>query len=1282
MKSKKVLTILLSLAIMLTFMPVMAFADDGDVSAAAATPEAFLTTAKTTTPIEYATLGDAISAANGMTTETDITITLNKDVTVTGTPEVRVPLTIDLNEHELTESARAQLSPNKGQWGPNWNRTVCRQDTETSIVFATHETTRCYNWTENSDHSWSVTSEDEVCDNCGKQRASRLSGNMLSSIVDQTGTTYRYGTGSGSRVTVLSTYFVAASETPAYTVTSGPTVRKVGNVVQRIDGAPVFDATIRNSDSYETTDVLAAVTPATDAEIEGAKATGGLGIKALDSNTDVTSSAENSIATCKAPAKTIFKVQVVDPDGNVLVTQYRWDTASAPKTDHEKGRFAGIQYVVKNSQKYMTEDAVIAAAEAAGDNFVRYEYDEVTQGYYLWVYKTESGRASVVTDVSSPLTIDPYALSADKKGFSYRPVFYCVFDFTTTHADGFVFGELTEVTACDNATTNAEYKDGAHSQCETWVYPVQKIKSEYYATSTSKTKSTDYTNVKFASEGKVREADYSHVKSGDKYAEYVEATCATPGKAHVDCPICLQSSAFVPIPTLAHHIVVIPDSKINPTTGAVTVNTYVDGTEVFLSGIASSDKKTATVAPTCTVKGGVYEYCDGTNNKNHPHFVLKEELAPTGHDLNDREAATGTWAPLESGKLAAVKEDGSLVEDVTYRTTVVCKNETGLPATKTVVYHTKAGKDGIGTDGLIHKYSAISKSGEPVGSDCQHKGEVTFTVDSLKTATNTAIKEKAEGIYGPHSYKVNSFGWSRYYDKATASVECTVKNCTSKVTKDATVEKSTAASGLTTYKATYGDASESKEIFTFEGGELSFDESAITDGNLIVEKTGVAQQVPDVTVTINDTVIDSDSYQVAWTYNSSTKVATATATWKSTTTTGHAVDRRTAYTSVSKSINVGAKTMFNGFTPEVKYDGKVITSGYSKPYDPAKAFDVAATARDSAGTVEDATVKYAISDEEVVAGDGKTKQENIEALDFSYDEVKGLKNVGTYYVYAQASKDGYTTYTSANPVATLTVTAVTVVASIDNFTMRQGENPEFNMSVVEKATGKVIDYDKSEFKVTSVGGQELHDLIPGDYALLVTSENYIVETSSIPGRVGTVTVLTKDGKTPEEEAKAAAEAADKALADAGKITTDAYTADSVKKVQEAQAALKAVLAKTPAASTEEVEAATAALNDAIAKAVALKANDMKVKVKKVKAKVGKKKTKKAVIVTGAEGTVTIKKANKAGGKKIVVKNNGKIVVKKGLKKGTYKVKVTVTAAGDTTHKAMKVTKTVKVVVKK
>lgn len=105
----------------------------------------------------------------------------------------------------------------------------------------------------------------------------------------------------------------------------------------------------------------------------------------------------------------------------------------------------------------------------------------------------------------------------------------------------------------------------------------------------------------------------------------------------------------------------------------------------------------------------------------------------------------------------------------------------------------------------------------------------------------------------------------------------------------------------------------------------------------------------------------------------------------------------------------------------------------------------------------------------------------------------------------------------------------------------------------------------------------------------------------------------------------------------------------------------------------------------VIKKLAKKKNTLKVKGRtiKVKAKTFKKKKKvtfkraKAITVKDAKGKVAYKKVK--GNKKILVAKNGNIVVKKGLKKGTYKIKVSVTASGTAAYK--KLTKTVIVTVK-
>ena len=90
----------------------------------------------------------------------------------------------------------------------------------------------------------------------------------------------------------------------------------------------------------------------------------------------------------------------------------------------------------------------------------------------------------------------------------------------------------------------------------------------------------------------------------------------------------------------------------------------------------------------------------------------------------------------------------------------------------------------------------------------------------------------------------------------------------------------------------------------------------------------------------------------------------------------------------------------------------------------------------------------------------------------------------------------------------------------------------------------------------------------------------------------------------------------------------------------------------------------------------------KPKAKTVKAAKLKKKAQtvtKAITVKKAKGKVTYKKAG--GSAKLTISKAGKITVKKGTKKGTYKIKVTVKAAGNKNFKAASKKVTVKIRVK-
>ncbi len=123
------------------------------------------------------------------------------------------------------------------------------------------------------------------------------------------------------------------------------------------------------------------------------------------------------------------------------------------------------------------------------------------------------------------------------------------------------------------------------------------------------------------------------------------------------------------------------------------------------------------------------------------------------------------------------------------------------------------------------------------------------------------------------------------------------------------------------------------------------------------------------------------------------------------------------------------------------------------------------------------------------------------------------------------------------------------------------------------------------------------------------------------------------------------------------------------------------------AANNTTAAGTGTSDTGSANAAAKKSQPMKVKVVKKTIKASKLKKKARVIsgaikVTNNKGTVTFSRVKKGSSKALKInKKNGKITVKKGTKKGTYKIKVKVSAKGDASYLAGEKTVTVKIKVK-
>ena len=218
---------------------------------------------------------------------------------------------------------------------------------------------------------------------------------------------------------------------------------------------------------------------------------------------------------------------------------------------------------------------------------------------------------------------------------------------------------------------------------------------------------------------------------------------------------------------------------------------------------------------------------------------------------------------------------------------------------------------------------------------------------------------------------------------------------------------------------------------------------------------------------------------------------------------------------------------------------------------------------------------------------------------------------------------------------------------------------------------------------------------------------YIDELGKItwhPGGMGNNTKVTvaEDGSTILFQFKLLASRPTKEGTDPEAVIATVYGPNDEKpedfsKVAYPETPEETTVAPTTAAPTE-VEPTTAATTTeqptTEKKVTAKKANTIKVKAKKVTVKAKKLKKKaqkvkitKALKVTKAKGTVTYAKVKKGSTKKFFKKvkiaaKSGKITIKKcKLKKGTYKLKIKVTAAGTKNYKKKSVSKVVKFKVK-
>ena len=293
------------------------------------------------------------------------------------------------------------------------------------------------------------------------------------------------------------------------------------------------------------------------------------------------------------------------------------------------------------------------------------------------------------------------------------------------------------------------------------------------------------------------------------------------------------------------------------------------------------------------------------------------------------------------------------------------------------------------------------------------------------------------------------------------------------------------------------------------------------------------------------------------------------------------------------------------------------------------------------------------------------------------------KAIGTYYVKATATVSETESYTSN--VAKLTIGKGKSSIKVGPKTVAyNGKAVTAGALTKTGSTGKVTYTYYSDEKCTKVV-KAANVKNAGTYyvkATVAADNNYNAATSA-----AAKITINKAKSTIKVAAKTATY--NKKAVTAGKVTKTGSTGKVTYKYFNAK---KKAIAKAPVnAGTYYVKATVAAnanyaaATSGFAKITIRKAAQSVKKIvptaKAYKASVLKKKAQTFVLKATKVGTgkVTFKKA--AGNAKIVVAANGKVTVKKGLKKGTYKVTVNVAVAGNANYaarKAVKKTFTVKV----
>ena len=310
---------------------------------------------------------------------------------------------------------------------------------------------------------------------------------------------------------------------------------------------------------------------------------------------------------------------------------------------------------------------------------------------------------------------------------------------------------------------------------------------------------------------------------------------------------------------------------------------------------------------------------------------------------------------------------------------------------------------------------------------------------------------------------------------------------------------------------------------------------------------------------------------------------------------------------------------------------------------------------------------------------------------------------GEFAIVPDDTVEGYVWSEYWNRVYAATIsdgtTTVSAVHWIDMYGEAATSGPHYNKLEIALNNGQSKGSNAADVSRYAAFYDENRKVKDGTYTIKVYAEGYdvleatveITETADRAAAANAEALIKAANGTFATAAEAqkavdAAKAAFDALTDVQKAILLASMSDAESQLAKAQTAATAQkTAEDKTAAEKKNDNSTDNKKQTVIKQTVTKQSQSLKKLtpvtKKLKASKLKKKkqTFKLKATVNGQGKVTFKKVS--GNKKIKISKAGKVTVKKGLKKGTYKVKVKVSIAATGNYTAAETTKTIKIKVK-